>query len=273
MAAAEPHGLQQELSRGRGQPRGCSEPALPPSPRAVTILGEQLQLPLLPQEGRSILIPPGPCISQSRTTTEHRAQSQGLLWHPGRGAPRGSARGLEPALAGSRCSWALPVPSLCPRLWLHPALGHLSPAEPKLQHLAPLPLPWHREGTRNPPQGPLTFQGHRGSSPQPWAPEPRVSSTLPFPCPQHGFGDQISSPTSPAEPEKPLPGAVPARPGCPQPPLGACFGLPWQPLPKARCQRLPRSRLCPQPTLLLFIPGSSRGRDDAGGPACWRLDE
>lgn len=196
MAAAEPHGLQQELSRGRGLagPGGCSEPALPPSQRAVTIPGEQFQLPLLPlARGRKvgassaspllILIPPGPCISQSRTTTENRARA--WFGTPGMELPVGMPRGWRQPWLGA----GAPGPSLCPGQWLHPALGPLSPAEPKLQqnphsllpHLAPLPLPWHREGTRNLPQGPLTFQGHHGSFPQPWAPGLRASSTPSFP--------------------------------------------------------------------------------------------
>lgn len=121
MAAAESHRLQQELSRGQGLagPGGCSEPALPPFQRVVTILGEQFQLPLLPlargrRAGASsaspllILTLPGPCISQSRTTTDSREQSQGPVGHPRHGTPRGNAQGLVPALAG--CSWALPVP-------------------------------------------------------------------------------------------------------------------------------------------------------------------
>lgn len=37
-----------ELWPRAGWVQGCSEPALPPSPRAVTILGEPFQLPLLP---------------------------------------------------------------------------------------------------------------------------------------------------------------------------------------------------------------------------------
>lgn len=199
----------------------------------------------------------------------NREQSQGLVWQPRHGTPGGNAQGLQPARAGSRCS------SLCPG---HPALAHLSSAELKLQQGPCSLLPHHahrlRGSPRHPclgteraqelPQGPVTFQGRHGSFPQ-----PRASSTPPFPCPQHGFGDQISSLL--LRQRSPSPGLP--WPGCPQPPR--C--LLWQPLPKPRCQRLLRSQLCsPVPHcsyLFLAAPRAPLGRDDAVSPVCWQLDE
>lgn len=255
-----------------GRAQGCSEPALPPSPRAVTILGGHLQLPLLPlargrKAGASSASPPphphphppGLCISQSRTTTKG---DQGRAWCGTTGTePSWECPGLQPELGTP----GTPGPLLCPG---HPALGHQSPNYSR----APVPS-WlvgsgGAQGTSAPALAQRRLQEHpTGTSHIPRFPPPPT-----FPYPQHGFGDQISSPPSPAEPEQALPRAVPAWPGCPQPPLGAWCGLLWQPLPKAIAKGCPGPAL-PRPTLLLFIPGSSQGRDDAAGPVCCRLDE
>lgn len=220
-----------------------------------------------------ILIPPGPCISQSRTTVENRARA--WFGTPGMETPVGIPRGwCQPWLGAGAAG-----PSLCPGPWLHPALGSLSPAEPKPQQNPRSLLPHLAQRGH---QEPLTGTTHIPRPP--WLISPALGSRAKgflhpplSPDSQRGFGDQISSPTSPAEPEKPLPRAVPAWPGCPQPPFGAWFGLLWQPLPKPRCQRLPRSRLCPPVPhcsyLFLAAPRAPQGRDDAGGPVCCRLDE
>lgn len=74
-----------------------------------------------------ILIPPGPCISQSRTTVENRARA--WFGTPGMETPVGIPRAwCQPWLGAGAAG-----PSLCPGPWLHPALGPLSPAEPKPQ--------------------------------------------------------------------------------------------------------------------------------------------
>lgn len=173
------------------------------------------------------------------------------------GLPRGCS---QPRLGA-------PGPSLCPG---HPALGQLGPAEPKLQqspcsllpHLAqgepkaPLPLPWRREGTRNLPEGPVTFQG--------------FFQPLLFPTPSMVLGTKSHHPPLLLSWRSPCPGLC--QPGlAAHSPLGACSGILWQPLPTA--QGAARRALPPCPTLLLFIPGSSQGRDDAAGPVCCRLDE
>lgn len=154
---------------------------------------------------------------------------------------------------------------MCPG---HAALGYLSPAERKLQHSpcslpaswaqgeskAPLPLPWHREGSRNLPQGPVTFQGHHGSFPQ-----PRASSTLLFPTPSMVLGTKSHLPPLQLSQRSPCPGL--SQPGL------AAHSPPWCLLwpPVAATPQIPLPRaaqepaLPPWPTLLLFIPGSSQG--------------
>lgn len=145
------------------------------------------------------------------------------------GLPRGCS---QPRLGA-------PGPSLCPG---HPALGQLGPAEPKLQqspcsllpHLAqgepkaPLPLPWRREGTRNLPEGPVTFQGFF---------QPPL-----FPTPSMVLGTKSHHPPLLLSWRSPCPGLC--QPGlAAHSPLGACSGILWQPLPTA--QGAARSQLCP----------------------------
>lgn len=152
------------------------------------------------------------------------------------GMPRAAARAGDTwnSWDGSRCSWAL----LCPG---HPALGHQSPNYSR----APVPSWLVGSGRAQGTSAPALAQRRLQERPTGTSHIPRFPPPPTFPYPQHGFGDQISSPPSPAEPEQALPRAVPAWPGCPQPPLGSWCGLLWQPLPKACCQRLPRSQLCP----------------------------
>lgn len=190
MAAAEPHGLQQELScdRGLAEPRAAlSQPCLLPrglspswegtssSPSCLWHGAGRLEHPQPPSSSSSH--PPGLCISQSRTTM-NREQSQ--VWHHGHGTP------WEPSGAAASSGWELlgPPCALCIQHWdsrvlLSPScslLPHLAQGEPK----APVPLPWHREGTRNLPQGPLTFQGflHSPSLSQAWFWGPNLISPL-----------------------------------------------------------------------------------------------
>lgn len=244
VAAAEPHGLQQELSCGEGWPgQGCSEPALPPSPRAVTILGGHCQLPLLPlARGRKagassaspllILIPQVLSSHRARTTTKGE-QSQGLVWHHGHGTPR------ECPGAAASPGWELLSPPC--------ALGQLSPAEPSLQQ-SPVPS-WLRgsPGHLCPCPGTEKAPGtsHRDQS------HSKASSNPPFPYPSMVLGTKSHLPVSCRAGEAPAQG---------------CASLAW--LPTA-----PGCLLWPWPTLLLFIPGSSQGRDDAASPVCCWLDE
>lgn len=255
-----------ELWPRAGQAHSCSEPALPPSLRAVTILGEQFQLPLLSlargrKAGASSVSPLLILIPQ--VFASHRAEPQqrtepgpGLApqaWEPLMGMPRGCS---QPRLGVD----ALGL-SLCPG---HPALGHLSPAEPKVQHSPgsfpgsraqgepKAPLPWHREGTRNLPQGPVTFQGHHGSFPQ-----PRASSIPLFPAPSMVLGTKSHLPPLLLSQRSPCPGLC--QPGCPQPPWVPALSSCGSHSPNPVAKDCPGAALPPCPTLLLFIPGSSQG--------------
>lgn len=213
-------------------PRGLSPPwdSSSSSPSCLGLGAERLEppQPLHPH--------PHPQVCAS-----HRAEPQcrtepGPGLAPRAGNPSGNAQGLVPALAGQRCPCALAVP------WAMVASSTGTPAEPHpcalLPHLAQgsggargtSALPWHGEGTRNPPVSPPTGTSHIPRPPRLISPA-QVSRTAP-PHPQHGFGDQISSPHLLLSWRRPCPGLC-----RPQPPLGAwlasCGSRLPKPLPKA----------------------------------------
>ncbi|XP_014113934.1 PREDICTED: UDP-glucose 4-epimerase isoform X1 [Pseudopodoces humilis] len=93
-----------ELWLRAGRALGCSEPALPPSPRAVTILGEQFQLPLLPlARGRKAGASSASLFLIPQVFASHRAEPQQtentarpglapLAWNPLWECPGAAAR-------------------------------------------------------------------------------------------------------------------------------------------------------------------------------------
>lgn len=201
---------------------GCSEPrGLPPSWESSSSSPSCLWHG---QEGLEHPQPPPSSSSSPRslhlTEQNHsREQSRGLVWNP-----PGNAQGLQPAQAGSSCS------SLCPG---HPALAQLSPAEPKVQQSPCSLLPHLARGELKAPQPGTSHrdQPHskatRAHFPSPGLPPP------PFSLPPAWFwGPNLISP---------LPRAVPAWPGCPQPPQ--C--LLGQPLPSSIAKGCPGAGSAP----------------------------
>lgn len=187
MAAAEPHGLQQELScdQGLAEPRAAlSQPCLLPPGLSPSWEGTSSSPSCLWHEAGRLEHPQPPPSSSSSprslhlTEQNHNEQRTEPGLAPRAWSPMGTPRGCSQPGLGA------PGSSLCIQQWdrrvlLSPncsLLPHLAQGEPK----APLPLPWHREGTRNLPQGPLTFQGflHSPSLPPAWFWGPNLISPL-----------------------------------------------------------------------------------------------
>ncbi|XP_074750405.1 UDP-glucose 4-epimerase isoform X1 [Strix uralensis] len=212
-------GLLQGSPRGRHHP-GCSSS----SPSCLLHGGRKAGAP---PASLLVLIPPGPLHLIEQKPMEEQSQGPALAprarnplvgTHRGWCWPRqGGVAWLGPAAPPS----AAPGPSLCPGKWLHPALKHTGPVEPKL--------------LRNPPIPCCSWSPH---SPLPWATEPLPHSPRNPPIP-HSHRDQTHpEPTTAHFPRAEAPmaakGFPPINTPSPLPPravLGTKPHLPHAPVP------------------------------------------
>lgn len=270
-----------------GQAWGCSEPALPPSPRAGIVLVEQPQLPLLPLAQHPQPLHSSSSPSPHQVLASHRAEPQWrtepgaglapLAWNPSRECPGGGASptweqvSLGPPWAVAASS-AGTSESCCAQSAAEPPFPPAPPGSGGAQGTSTPALA--QRGHQELPQGPVTFQGHHGLFPQPRAPVPRASSTPRlFLCPSMVLETKshlLLSRRSPC-PGLCQPGlATHSSPRCPVWPLVAATSQ--TPLPKAAQE--PALPLGPHSSsLFLAAPRAPPGRDDAGSSVCCQLDE